>query len=81
LPLARIWTDRRVVAFLAVWLGLNLIVGLVPAAFAGEDVGIAWEAHIGGFVFGLLAFSLFDPPRHERVRRAIAEVERNQWSQ
>jgi hypothetical protein len=22
---------------------------------------VAWEAHIGGFLFGLLAFSFFDP--------------------
>jgi membrane associated rhomboid family serine protease len=28
------------------------------------DASIAWEAHIGGFVVGLLLFPLLDPHRH-----------------
>ena len=27
------------------------------------DAPVAWQAHIGGFLVGLFAFSLFDPPR------------------
>ena len=23
---------------------------------------VAWQAHVGGFLFGLLAFTFFDPP-------------------
>jgi membrane associated rhomboid family serine protease len=27
----------------------------------GENQSIAWEAHVGGFLAGLLLFSAFDP--------------------
>jgi membrane associated rhomboid family serine protease len=75
-PLGRIWRDRRIVVFLAVWLGLNLLVGFLPGLFAGDgDASIAWEAHIGGFLFGLVAFSWFDPPEDVRRRRAIEALE------
>ena len=57
--------------FLAVWFVLNLVFGLASGPLTGEEnVSVAWEAHLGGFVFGLLAFSLFDPPADERMRRA-----------
>lgn len=58
--------DRRVLGFLAVWFGLNLAFGLGALAVPGEDAQIAWEAHVGGFLFGLLAFSLFDPRPRSR---------------
>jgi membrane associated rhomboid family serine protease len=44
------------------WLGANLLFGLVPQAPGGAGV-IAWEAHIGGFLAGLLLFGWFDPKR------------------
>jgi membrane associated rhomboid family serine protease len=71
-----IFRDRRVLGFLAVWFGLNLLFGLgaVPMAGGEESVSIAWEAHVGGFLFGLIAFSLFDPPADERMRRALAAM-------
>jgi membrane associated rhomboid family serine protease len=60
-PLATTLRDRRVLTFLAVWFVLNILFGLF-----GQDSGlssgvIAWEAHIGGFVTGLLLFSVLDP--------------------
>jgi membrane associated rhomboid family serine protease len=47
-----------------VWFGLNIVFGL-PAIGAGLGASgaIAWEAHVGGFITGLLLFSLFDPVR------------------
>ncbi len=60
--LSEVFTDRRTVTFLAVWFGLNLVVGLIGLA-APEGASIAWEAHVGGFVAGLLLFPLFDPIR------------------
>jgi membrane associated rhomboid family serine protease len=54
-------TNRNFILFVGVWLGLNLLFGTGLVPIAGEGVQIAWEAHVGGFVYGLLAFSLFDP--------------------
>jgi membrane associated rhomboid family serine protease len=50
-----------VLIFVGVWLGLNLMLGLGTIPVSGEGASIAWEAHIGGFVAGLLLFSVFDP--------------------
>jgi membrane associated rhomboid family serine protease len=47
--------DRRIVVFLGAWFGLNIL------AMPGMDQAIAWQAHIGGFLAGLLLFALFDP--------------------
>jgi membrane associated rhomboid family serine protease len=67
LPLTGALSDRRVLAFLGVWLALNLAFGLGALSYPGEEeASIAWEAHVGGFLFGLLAFSFFDPVPRER---------------
>lgn len=61
-PLAVALSDRRVLAFLAIFFGLNILFGLVLAgAIAGTSDTIAWEAHIGGFLGGLILFRYFDP--------------------
>jgi membrane associated rhomboid family serine protease len=52
--------QRSVIAFIAIWLLFNVVV-------AGVDpsTNVAWQAHLGGFLFGYLTFGLFDPPlRH-----------------
>ena len=66
LPLTGIVRDPRVIAFVVVWFGINILFGTGTVPVPGEDQTVAWEAHIGGFVAGLLLFSLFDPA----VRRA-----------
>jgi len=45
----------RVLAMTAAWIGLNLVVGLLGAS-PGLDAGqaVAWEAHVFGFLAGLL---------------------------
>jgi membrane associated rhomboid family serine protease len=63
-PLAQMLRDLRVLAFLAVWFGVNLLFGLGGIAMPGIEQAIAWQAHVGGFVAGLLLFALFDPVRH-----------------
>jgi membrane associated rhomboid family serine protease len=60
-PLRVALLDARILAFLLVWFGLNLLLGLGSLSLAGEDQQIAWEAHIGGFLAGLLLFPWFDP--------------------
>jgi membrane associated rhomboid family serine protease len=54
-------TDRRTLMFVAVWLGVNVLFGVAGLSLSGDTVSIAWEAHLGGFVAGLLLFGLFDP--------------------
>lgn len=62
-PLSEIVRDRRVVLFLGMWFGLNLIFGIGTISESITSGAIAWDAHIGGFLAGLLLFPLFDPIR------------------
>ena len=61
LPIAQAFRNRTVVAFVAIWFIVNLAFGSGAPSLTGGDNPIAWEAHIGGFVLGLLLFPLFDP--------------------
>ena len=60
MSLGQTLSDQRILMFLAFWAALNAYFGLSAVRIAGEEGGIAWEAHIGGFVCGLLIFGLFD---------------------
>jgi membrane associated rhomboid family serine protease len=44
------------------WFLANFLFGAIPAPLGVTDATVAWEAHIGGFLIGLLAFRWFDPP-------------------
>jgi membrane associated rhomboid family serine protease len=60
-PLSVLLRDRRFIVFLIVWFGVNLLFGLGIVSLPGEgDMPIAWEAHIGGFLAGLVTFAFFD---------------------
>jgi membrane associated rhomboid family serine protease len=52
----------RIVMFSAIWVAVNVIIGLVGAGFMDVEAGIAWEAHLGGYFFGLIFFGFFDTP-------------------
>jgi len=65
--------DRRVLAFLGIWFGVNIIFGMGSIAIGAEGVSVAWQAHIGGFLAGLLLFSLFDPVPREVPHAADAQ--------
>jgi membrane associated rhomboid family serine protease len=60
-PLLQTLRDPRILAFLVVWFGLNILFGVGAVGAFGVDQAVAWQAHIGGFVAGLLLFPLFDP--------------------
>jgi membrane associated rhomboid family serine protease len=68
IPLTGVLSDARILLFLAVWFGINIIFGLGAVSITGEDQPVAWQAHIGGFLAGLLLFSWFDPPEVPRNR-------------
>ncbi len=61
LSLMRALRNGRVLAFLAVWFGVNIIFGVGSISIGADGASVAWQAHIGGFVAGLLLFALFDP--------------------
>ena len=60
-PLPVALRDPQVVIFLVAWFGLNLLFGIGSTSFPGVEQAVAWQAHIGGFVAGLVLFALFDP--------------------
>lgn len=55
-PTARIFT--------IIWIVLNAAVPLLPIVMPGMAVEIAWQAHLGGFLFGFFAVPLFE--RHPK---------------
>lgn len=58
--LSKTLSDRRILLVLAFWIVLNAVFGLGVVSIAGTEGRIAWEAHIGGFLLGLLCFGYFD---------------------
>ena len=73
-PLRRALRDPRVLGFLAVWFGVNIVFGVGSIGIGTEGESVAWQAHIGGFFAGLLLFSLFDPVPRGGARIASPPV-------
>jgi membrane associated rhomboid family serine protease len=62
LSLMQALRNGRVLAFLAIWFGVNIVFGVYSLSIGMESgTVVAWQAHIGGFLAGLMLFSLFDP--------------------
>jgi membrane associated rhomboid family serine protease len=63
LTLAEFVTSLRALMFTAIWLALTLFSGAAGWTGNGflDQGGIAWEAHVGGFVGGLLTFYALAP--------------------
>lgn len=55
--------NPRALIFLSVWIGVNIFFGLNSSAVPGVGEQVAWEAHLGGFLAGLLLFGIFDRGR------------------
>ena len=60
LSLRDTFANRTALVFVVFWFGTDLLFGLFPALSGISDQPVAWQAHIGGFLVGLLAFPLFD---------------------
>jgi membrane associated rhomboid family serine protease len=61
MSLSQMARDRRAAVAICAWILLNFLVSLGLGGLAAPGV-IAWEAHLGGFLAGLLTFGLFDRP-------------------
>jgi membrane associated rhomboid family serine protease len=63
--------SRRILTWSAVWLGINVLAGLTGLGTGTTVQLIAWQAHIGGYVAGLLLagpFALLSDWRLERAQ-------------
>jgi membrane associated rhomboid family serine protease len=52
--------NRGAAVFLVTWFASNLLFGLAAAPLGIADAAVAWEAHIGGFLAGLILFPWLD---------------------
>lgn len=62
MSLREAFADRRVLTMIAIWVAINFVTAAAGFLFTSGG-GIAWEAHLGGFAFGFLAFAAFDRQR------------------
>lgn len=65
-------------AWLGIWFGLQLMGGI--PALSGASGGVAFWAHIGGFLAGLALVKLFYRPDYYRQHRARAPARGGRWS-
>ncbi len=61
LSIPAVFRSRATVTFLVVWMVVNFVMG-VGIGTSEMQGGIAWEAHIGGFLAGFLLVRPFDRP-------------------
>ncbi len=74
-PLVVYWAMAEIPAllFLPVWFGMQFFSGflsLQAARGTQEVTGVAWWAHVGGFVFGMLVAGIYKATRTHRRRPA-----------
>jgi membrane associated rhomboid family serine protease len=58
--LIEIFTQRRALIFIGVWMASNFLFGAGAQTLGASEAPVAWVAHVGGFLAGLLLFPLFD---------------------
>ncbi|HXH41646.1 MAG TPA: rhomboid family intramembrane serine protease [Thermoanaerobaculia bacterium] len=80
LPLVVYWAmvEIRAVIFLPVWFGMQFLNGFLSIAAAHgtqEVAGVAWWAHVGGFLFGAAVGVISRRSSPERVTPYAAETE------
>lgn len=76
MTLTQVLRDPRSLIFAVVWLAINLAIGLESRVLPGLSQGIAWQAHIGGFLTGFLLFGFLDPRSPGKRPPDIRERER-----
>jgi membrane associated rhomboid family serine protease len=55
--------NRQTLAFVGFWFASNLLIGVGGQRLGFSHAPVAWEAHIGGFLAGMLLAPLFDQRR------------------
>jgi len=65
-PLAPIFS-RQMLVFTGALVAINVLMGISGLSIGGETAQVAWQAHLGGFVAGLLLCGPFDMLRPRSV--------------
>lgn len=60
LSLSETFRTPAALMFLGVWFAITIFAGAISFGPPGEEARIAWEAHVGGFLAGLVLFGPFD---------------------
>jgi len=68
--LFRFFTQVPAWVAIGIWFAFQLVSGLGMLGQGSEQGGVAYAAHIGGFVAGLVLIKLFDMGHRDRVRAA-----------
>jgi membrane associated rhomboid family serine protease len=69
LTLVIIWlVEIPAVAYLVIWFVMQLLSGVASLGQPDGLGGIAWWAHVGGFVAGMVGVAVLAPPRATRAR-------------
>jgi hypothetical protein len=50
---------------LGIWIIFQLLYGFSNISLQGADAGVAWFAHIGGFIGGIILIKLIKPVRRD----------------
>ena len=59
--------SRQILVFSGVLIAINVVMGVSGLSIGGETAQVAWQAHLGGFVAGLLLCGPFDALRPRAV--------------
>ncbi len=68
LTIAEALSNRSVLVFSGIWFLTNFLIGFGQIFGSVAGGAVAWEAHIGGFLFGFFFFPLFDVATAETRR-------------
>jgi membrane associated rhomboid family serine protease len=60
LPFGAVLANRQALMFTGFWFLTNWLFGAGIIPLAGAEQAVAWEAHVGGFIAGLMLFPLLD---------------------
>ena len=66
------FTTRAALVFTVFWFVTDLLFGIFPSLSGVSDAPVAWQAHIGGFLAGMLLFPLLDRARQDVVTSTSA---------
>ena len=61
--LPQMLANRQALAFVGFWFAINFLSGAGGQSMGLSNAPVAWEAHIGGFLIGILLAPLFDQRR------------------